>query len=264
MAIYCEPSETRLVWRGITIEMSGDPTLTTRSEISGLDLVNVDTTDLPVQMGSQGGRIAWPARDVAATKILCRAVATTELLRRAMITPDADAPLEPLDVDAPALWEGTRRLYVHPRRCTSTLARDAMMTRVTLRNLQWTALDPRWLSPEDHEFVLDGLDGVEVEQVGNYAAPWRAELDGPVTSPYIRRVDTGAEIRWPGVAVGSGQTLTYDSRTDAAFVGLVDVSGLSVDENDLPALGWDFPPDVTVEVATNAPSGSVWVRDAWL
>jgi hypothetical protein len=249
--------------------MSGDPTLTQGSAIAGLDLPNVDPTDLPVFMGSQPGRIAWPARDVAATQVACLAPGTVDQLRTLMLTGDADAAPEPLDIAAPTMWPGVRRLYAVPRRCVSSLSRRGLVTRLLLRDLQWTGLDPRLYSPTEtaHIFAADseGDLAVDVDHAGNVAAPWRATLNGPIVAPELRRADTGQAIRWPTVTIPGGQALDIDLRAGTAWLNdTTDVSGLSVDDDNRPAIEWEIPPGETIHITTNAPSATLWVRDAWL
>lgn len=261
MAISCLAAPTTITWRGLTIGMTGNPSLTAGSQIDGLDLPDVDTADLPVLLGAQPGRIRWPARDLTVTEVITLDTATTEALRAVMITGDADASAEALDVECPTMWTGTRRLWARPRRAQSSAARGSLVTRALLRNLQWAALDPRWYATAENEHTLPGTIG----HAGNVQAPWRAVLAGPVAGPELRRTDTADAIRWPTVTLGAGDTLAINTRTMTATInGASDVWGLSVDDAGDPPIGWDLPPGVGIPITTNAPSGSVWVAATWL
>lgn len=152
--------------------------------------------------------------------------------------------------------------------------------------VEWQATDPRIYSVVENNEVAGlpsgspgaafnmtfdlGFGGVSetgnltITNDGNFATPWRAVIDGPVTNPSIENVDTGETISVT-LVVGSGDELVIDSETRTIMLNGTASRYSSLDAG---SNWWDMAPGnntIKFRAATfTASTLTLTWRDAWI
>lgn len=257
--LTCDPSDTRILWRGLELARSGDPCFTMETTVEGLGSATPEQENTPLSIGASPGPLRFPPRDIIVTRVLTRTKEARDALRSAMVPNRVVWPEELVFTE----WthDEPRLIYAHARRMDASVNRSEMVTRGYTFDLLWTALDPRVYAV--NETLFDITEDTPVSHEGTYNAVWRAELPGPFSGPRIWS-DNGLDWWWPDVVIPDGQSLVVDFRLMTAFVGDVDVWGRAIDDMERPALAWTVPPSVTSLVSSTVPGAKMWVRDTWL
>ena len=151
--------------------------------------------------------------------------------------------------------------------------------------VEWFATDPRFYadsetsasaeisSPTGAGLTFDvtfdlGFGGaipagvVNVDNDGNFSAPWVAEITGPVTNPRVESVTGGRTLRLAG-SVQAGETLRIDSATKT-----VTLDGASRYSWLVPGSQWfDLDPgsnQVRFAASSGTGVGTLTFRSAWI
>lgn len=169
-----------------------------------------------------------------------------------------------LDVNRERVAFGTARPAVQFFASDPLLYSDTEHSAVTTRQLPGAGFDVPFTPP----FTLGASTGgaVSAPNVGTADAPWTARLDGPLTNPQIRHVESGRYLNFAasgGLDIGVGQWLDLSSANESALLlGTADRwINLTLDSQ-----WFDLQPGPnTIELTATTGTGTMtfsW-RDAW-
>lgn len=105
---------------------------------------------------------------------------------------------------------------------------------------------------------------------GSVAAPVLWRLYGPVTSPIVRRADTGERLSFPGLTINQGDYLQIDTGNQTALLNGLTAASLFNQLDFTTASWWRLPANATTGVSFTGTatgpttSGVLTVRNRWM
>ncbi|MCA1569782.1 MAG: phage tail family protein [Chloroflexi bacterium] len=238
--------------------------------------------------GSTPGRVRLPEKTITMEVELAAATSAAMLERLALARAAWTVRQDELPLTFQVKGDIAKRVYCRPVRHAIPITVRYEFEFLEMA-VQFEATDPLIYSDDEHSATTapaqpgagltvpftppftvpaaTSLGVVSLINAGTTAAPWAARIDGPVTNPVIRHLESGRLLDFSangGLVIGAGQWV--DIATDSRSVRLLGTGDRRITIR-LPESRWFLldPGANTVEFTADTGTGAITIshRDAW-